>query len=204
MLEDLLTTAGVSFAALFPIVNPLSTVPVFHTLSAHMSDERRHSEARKAALATFLILTVFLFVGRFVLDFFGISLPALEVAGGLVVGYAAWQMITVGVAAPPAADEDEHASIYMSPITMPLQAGPGALGVTLGLATRHENVGHYLGNVIGIAAIALVSLVLLLHGGRPMRLLGRGGMDALVRTLGLIVLAIAVELVYHGVTAADL
>jgi multiple antibiotic resistance protein len=91
----------------------------------------------------------------------------------------------------------------MSPITMPLQAGPGALGVTLGLATRHETSHHYIGTVIGIAAIAVLSLVLLRHGGRPMRLLGRGGMDALVRTLGLIVLAIAVELVYHGVTAPD-
>lgn len=153
------TAAAVTFGALLPIVNPLSTVPVFHALSAHMTEERRRSEARNVAIATFLLLAGFLLVGRFVLDFFGISLAALEIAGGLVVGYAGWGMITNGVQMPKE-EHDPDASIFMSPITMPLQAGPGALGVTL-------------------------------------------GMDALVRTLGLIVLAIAVELVYHGVTAED-
>jgi multiple antibiotic resistance protein len=202
VLEDMATAAAVSFAALLPIVNPLSTVPVFHSLSARMSEERRRDEARKAALATFLLLTVFLFVGRFVLDFFGISLPALEVAGGLVVGYTGWNMITRGLVESDA-DGAADGSIFMSPITMPLNAGPGALGVTLGLATRHETAHHYIGNVIGIAAIALLTLLLLTHGHRPMRVLGHGGLDALIRTLGLIVLAIAVELVYHGVTAAD-
>jgi multiple antibiotic resistance protein len=200
--EDMATAAGVTFGALFAIVDPLGNVPIFHALTSRMTEEQRRGEARKAALATFALLVAFLFVGRFVLDFFGITLAALEIAGGLVVGYAGWEMVTKGLVEP---DEDDHpASVWMSPLTMPLLAGPGALGVTLGLATRHETAHHYVGTVIGIGAVALSALVLMLHGGRPLRRLGHGGMDGLVRIFGLIVLAIAVELIAHGVTAQDL
>jgi multiple antibiotic resistance protein len=202
MLEDFGTAAAVTFGALFAIVNPIGAVPVFHALTARMTDEHRRAEARKAALATFLLLAVFLFIGRFVLDFFGVTLAALEIAGGLVVGYAGWGMVTKGLEEPP---EGEHpTSVWMSPITMPMLAGPGALGVTLGLATRHETSHHYVGTVAGIAAVALLALLLMLHGSRPLRRLGNGGTDALIRIFGLIVLAIAVELVAHGAASHEL
>ena len=202
MLEEFATAAAVTFGALFAIVDPLGNVPIFHALTARMSDEQRRREARNAAIATFVLLVVFLFVGRFVLDFFGITLAALEIAGGLVVGYAGWEMVTKGLEEP---GEDEHPqTVWMSPITMPLLAGPGALGVTLGLATRHETAHHYVGTVLGIAAVALVAFLLMRHGGRPLKRLGTGGMDALIRIFGLIVLAIAVELVAHGVTDQEL
>lgn len=198
----MLEAAGVTFGALFPIVNVLGAGPIFHGLTSRMTEEQRRVEARKAAIGTFALLVVFLFVGRFVLDFFGITLAALEIAGGLVVAYAGWEMIRKGL--EEADDNADATSVWMTPMTMPLLAGPGALGVVLGLATRHETSGHYAGTVLGIAAIALVAWVVLTHGGRLLRLLGRGGIDALIRVMGLIVLAIAVELVAHGVTSHEL
>lgn len=193
---------AVTFGALFAIVDPLGAGPIFHGLTARMDADQRRAEARKAALATFALLVAFLFLGRFVLDFFGVTLAALEIAGGLVVGYAGWEMIRKGF---EEAQEDAHApSVWMTPMTMPLLAGPGALGVVLGLATRHETEHHYVGTVLGIALIALVAWAVLAHGGRVLRLLGRGGIDALIRVMGLIVLAIAVELVAHGVASHEL
>lgn len=94
----MLEAAGVTFGALFPIVNALGAGPIFHGLTSRMAPEQRRSEARNAALGTFALLVVFLFVGRFVLDFFGITLAALEIAGGLVVAYAGWEMIRIVLA----------------------------------------------------------------------------------------------------------
>jgi multiple antibiotic resistance protein len=192
-------TVGLTCGALFPIVNPLGGVPVFYALTSGMEAGRRRAEERKTALAMLGLMVGFLLLGRYVLSFFGVTLAALEFAGGLVVARAGWLMVTHGAAVGGEAQTGADApSVFMTPMAMPLLAGPGALGIVLGLASRYHSGTDYLGIGIGIAAITLLTFLLLRYGERPMRLLGNAGIDAMARILGLIVLAIAVELMFHG------
>ena len=96
--EHILTTlpsaAGGTFLALFPIVNPFGGVPLFFALTADFSASESNRTALKTAMYVFAILVVFMFFGRFVLNFFGISLPVLQIAGGLIVANTAWGMVT--------------------------------------------------------------------------------------------------------------
>ena len=93
-LRDTPTAALETFLALFPIVNPIGAVPMFFALTSDMDRSERRATALKTALYVIGILIVFLFFGRFVLNFFGISLPVLQIAGGLIVANTAWGMVT--------------------------------------------------------------------------------------------------------------
>src|SRR5882757_2951263 len=94
VLEDLPTAATASFLALFPIVNPLGGIPMFFTLTSDYTKEERNRTALMTAFYVVAILVTFMLVGRFVLSFFGISLPVLKIAGGLIVANTAWGMVT--------------------------------------------------------------------------------------------------------------
>src|SRR3979411_155222 len=94
VLHDLPSAATATFFALFPIVNPLGGIPVFFSLTANFTPEERRRTALKTALYVIAILVTFMFFGRFVLNFFGISLPVLKIAGGLIVANTAWGMVT--------------------------------------------------------------------------------------------------------------
>jgi multiple antibiotic resistance protein len=98
LLHDLPSAAAATFLALFPIVNPLGGIPVFFTLTADFTPEERRRTALKTALYVIAILVTFMFFGRFVLNFFGISLPVLKIAGGLIVANTAWGMVTAPAA----------------------------------------------------------------------------------------------------------
>ena len=94
VLHDLPSAATATFLALFPIVNPLGGVPMFFSLTADYTEEERRRTVLKIAVDVIAILVVFMLFGRFVLNFFGISLPVLKIAGGLIVANTAWGMVT--------------------------------------------------------------------------------------------------------------
>src|SRR5690349_21903174 len=94
VLHDLPTAALGTFLALFPIVNPFGGVPFFFALTSGYSNRDRNGVALKTGFYVFVILVFFLFLGRFVLNFFGLTLPVLRIAGGLIVAHSAWQMVT--------------------------------------------------------------------------------------------------------------
>jgi multiple antibiotic resistance protein len=93
LLHDLPSAATATFLALFPIVNPLGGIPLFFSLAADFPSAERNRTAVKTAIYVIAILVIFMLVGRFVLNFFGISLPVLKIAGGLIVANTAWGMV---------------------------------------------------------------------------------------------------------------
>ena len=201
ILEDLPSAAVATFLALFPIVNPFGGVPVFFSLTSSMpAAERRHT-ALKTAGYVIAILVVFLFFGRFVLIFFGISLPVLRIAGGLIVANTAWGMVT-GNTRMTAAETNEAATkadISLTPMAIPMLSGPGSIGVVMGLAADANSMITYAGMVIGIVALALVVYLFLCLGGPLVKRLGPGAVGAINRIFGFLLLAIAVQLVWDGV-----
>ena len=171
----ILLSIGVTFAALLPIADPIGNLPPYLALVRDLEPRERRSQARKACFAMFAILVVALLFGRFLLSFFGISLGALTVIGGLIVGYLGWKMVL----GPPPGETDGtygfSGDIYMTPLAMPMLAGPGAIGVVLGLASRSENWEDYIGVAIGILLISIVSYVVLLSAERIVDRIGEKG-----------------------------
>src|ERR1039457_3836948 len=160
-LRTLPASAAATFLALFPIVDPFGGVPIFFTMTSTWSAQDRRRTAFKTGLWVFVILVTFLFFGRFVLHFFGISLPVLKIAGGLIVANTAWGMVT-STARITAADSHEAVNkqdISLTPLAMPLMSGPGAIGVVTALAANVDSAASYFGMVIGIAGIALSALL---------------------------------------------
>lgn len=200
-LRTLPASAAATFLALFPIVNPFGGIPIFFAMTSSWTTRDRTRTAFKTGLWVFLILTVFLFFGRFVLNFFGISLPVLKIAGGLIVANTAWGMVTSTARMTP--DETHEAEskdeIALTPLAMPLLSGPGAIGVVMALAADVDQWSAYVGMVIGIAAIAVSAILFLWMGGPLVRRLGPTAVGAINRIFGFLILAIAVQLVWDGI-----
>jgi multiple antibiotic resistance protein len=193
---------GIAFAALFPIVNPIGGAPVFYSLTSGQ-DRVRRREAVQTAVNVALILVVSLFLGRFVLRAFGLSLAEIRIAGGLIVAHTAWQMVNSDLRIT--SDEEQGArakqDISFTPMAMPLLAGPGAIGVVVGIAAHGHSWEDYVGYVIAILLIAVTVLACLVGSGAIFKRLGPNGIGALNRIFGFLILAIAVALVARGAVA---
>jgi multiple antibiotic resistance protein len=200
-LGQFLRTLPHSAAATFLIVDPFGGIPIFFTMTSGWAARDRRNTAVKTGLWVFAILVTFLFFGRFVLHFFGISLPVLKIAGGLIVANTAWGMVTSYARITP---EERHEAqdkedISLTPLAMPLMSGPGAIGVVMGLAAQVDSAASYLGMVIGIAAVALSVVLFFWWGGPLVRRLGPSAVGAINKIFGFLILAIAVQLVWDGV-----
>ncbi len=201
LLRTVPSAAAATFLALFPIVDPFGGIPVFYSLTARYPSSERNRTAMKTAAYVFGILVVFLFFGRFVLGFFGISLPVLKIAGGLIVANTAWGMVTSTSRITPAESHEAitKEDVSFAPLAMPLLSGPGSIGVVMGLAAHADHPVAYLGMVLGIGGVALSCYLFLMLGGPLERRLGPGAMGAINRIFGFLILAIAVQLVWDGV-----
>src|SRR5712671_2286220 len=201
VLEDLPTAAIATFLALFPIVNPFGGIPLFFSLTTDFTREERSQTARRTSLYVIAILVTFMLVGRFVLSFFGISLPVLKIAGGLIVANTAWGMVTSHARITPEEKNEakDKEDISLTPLAMPMLSGPGAIGVIMGLAAQVDSVASYMGMVIGIAAVALTVFLFFYFGGPLVRRLGPNAVGAINKIFGFLILAIAVQLVWDGV-----
>jgi multiple antibiotic resistance protein len=200
-LRTLPASAVATFLTLFPIVNPFGGIPIFFTLTSSWSPRDRTRTAFKTGMWVFAILVTFLFFGRFVLYFFGISLPVLKIAGGLIVANTAWSMVTSHSRITP---EESHEAevkedISLTPLAMPLLSGPGAIGVVMALAAHLQGAAAYVGMVIGAAAVALSVILFFCLGGPLVRRLGPSAVGAINKIFGFLILAVAVQLVWNGV-----
>jgi multiple antibiotic resistance protein len=200
-LRTLPASAAATFLALFPIVDPFGGIPIFFTMTASWDARDRNRTAFKTGVWVFLILITFLFFGRFVLHFFGISLPVLKIAGGLIVANTAWGMVTSTARMTPAETHEAESKedISLTPLAMPLMSGPGAIGVVMALAAHVDNWSAYIGMLIGIAAVALSVTLFFWMGGPLVRRLGPSAVGAINRIFGFLILAIAVQLVWDGI-----
>jgi multiple antibiotic resistance protein len=200
-LRTLPNSAAATFLALFPIVDPFGGIPVFFSMTSSWAARDRNRTALKTGVWVFVILITFMFFGRFVLHFFGISLPVLNIAGGLIVANTAWGMVTSTARITPAETHEAQSKedISLTPLAMPLMSGPGAIGVVMALAAHVDNWSAYIGMVIGVAAIAVSVTLFFWLGGPLVRRLGPSAVGAINRIFGFLILAIAVQLVWDGI-----
>ncbi len=201
VLQDLPTAAIATFLALFPIVNPIGGIPLFFSLTADLTREERNRTARRTAFYVIVILVTFMLFGRFVLSFFGISLPVLKIAGGLIVANTAWGMVTASsrMTTEESSEALTKEDISLTPMAMPMLSGPGSIGVVMGLAAHANGFLAYIGMMIGIVLVGFTVYLFLRLGGPMVKRLGPSAMGAITRIFGFLILAIAVQLVWDGV-----
>ncbi len=193
-----------TFTTLFSVVNPFSAMPVFLTLTDAESQRERTSVALRACTYMVCILTIAYFGGQYVLNFFGININHLRIAGGILLMRAAFELLTPGAnrdrVGPAALAESRlKDDISFVPLAMPMLSGPGSMAVCIGLI--RPTVPDKLFTVLGFMLVAAASFAILVSSLRLTKLLGRPGMAALARIMGFITLAIGVNFFASAVGA---
>ncbi|NJK64318.1 MAG: NAAT family transporter [Synechococcaceae cyanobacterium SM2_3_1] len=199
-MQEFATTTLAMFLALFPITNPIGAVPIFYSLTADLSHHEQNWQARQTAFYSVLVLIVFLFTGPLILSFFGISLGVLKIAGGLLVGQTAWDMLTVRqrLTDPENQEAMKSTDISLIPMAIPIVSGPGAIGIVIDLAPATWQWLQYLGCMVGILLVGLTLYFSLCSGKPIIHALGTHGIGAFNRILGFFILAISVQMISDG------
>ncbi|TAM84757.1 MAG: MarC family protein [Acidobacteria bacterium] len=195
--------------ALFPIVDPLSGSPIFLALTQQYSPETRRGLAWRVALNSLYLMVGSYFIGANVLKFFGVSLPVVQVGGGLVVVAMGWgtlmQEAVTDVSRKTIQNPDVfHRAFY--PLTLPLTVGPGSISVavTLGANSTHRYGLHILLIISALLAMGLISISIGLCYGfadRLARRLGKTSMTVIVRLSAFLLVCIGVQIMWNGISA---
>lgn len=194
-----------SFSSLFSVANPFAAMPVFVALTEKDSIADRIRTAKKASLYMFCILAVFLFVGTYILSFFGISLAGIRIAGGLIIMRAAYSMLAPDSGEKKLSKKGQAAAmekedISFSPLALPLLSGPGSIAVVIGLASQAFNATDYIVNTVAIVLVVLASYLILRVAPRLADYLGPTGLNVMTRMMGFIALAISVQFILSGIS----
>jgi multiple antibiotic resistance protein len=187
---------GEAFVTLFVIMDPPGTVPLFLALTAAHSGKARSRAAWQAIAVAFGVITAFAIAGQQILGYLGIGIPALQAAGGLLLLLVALVLLT-GRAEQP--EQVKDVNVALVPLGTPLLAGPGAIVATIVFARGAEEVPDLLAVAAAIVAVHLVLYAFLRFSGIILRVLRESGIVLVTRIAGLLLSAIAVQLVADGV-----
>lgn len=191
--------------ALLPIANPFSTAAVFLGLTRGDTPEHRNRQAFMGCVYMFCILVSFLIAGTLVMQFFGISIPGLRIAGGLMIARVAMGMLSPSGESEQMPDDRAKAEarrkhdISFTPLAMPSLSGPGAIAVTIGMAAEATRPTEYAAITVGIFIVAVICWLVLRASTQVVRFLGASGMNALTRIMGFLLLCVGVQFIVYGI-----
>ena len=195
-----------TMGALIPIVNPFSTAPLLVSLTTTFTPEERQDVVQRACIYMFCVLLAFLVAGGLIMQFFGISIPGLRIAGGLVIAFVGFRML-FPTPAPRATGEPEpaaHRDIAFTPLAMPSLSGPGSIAVVIGMSSTAQASDYVIARHALIAAgIALTALFcyLVLKGATGLaKRLGPSGVSAMTGIMGFLLVCIGIQFVINGIT----
>ncbi len=198
-----LEIVGITFFALLPISNPFSTVPLYLSLTRGHTEEWSKRQALKACIFMASILLVFLWSGAIIIEFFGISIPAIRVAGGIIIMRVGFSMLSPTSNNQEISEEAEAESqcksdIAFTPLAMPSLSGPGSISVVISMAAASEDFPGYFAISAGILLVVLVAWLAMRAAPFISGVLGVTGLDALTRIMGFILICIAFQFVFDG------
>jgi multiple antibiotic resistance protein len=211
-LSDLAQNTLLVVGALFPIVNPIGNTPIFLSLTRGLSGSGRAALARMIALNGLILIVISIFIGTHILKFFGISLPVVQVGGGLIVISTGWTLLRQSdnegsnEAGPRECDEVGYRRQAFYPLTLPLTVGPGSISVAIAVgANRTENAEWRWSLIVGmLLGSALISASIYLSyrfAERIARTLGESAMDVIIRLSSFILVCIGVQILWNGASA---
>ncbi|RTL53760.1 MAG: NAAT family transporter [Bradyrhizobiaceae bacterium] len=196
------------FAGLFPIVNPVGNAPIFLRLTQG-ADDKRQALARAVSINGFFLLLGSLFIGSHVLEFFGITLPIVRIAGGMVVAAFGWNLLhsddEKSQAQRSASDNEPGQSIdAFYPLTMPLTVGPGSISVAVTLGSQRPATDYAQfalvagGAIAGLLAVAITIYVSYAFAERIVRRLGERGTTIVMRLSAFILFCLGIQIIWNG------
>src|ERR1700735_2288945 len=197
-----------AIAALFSIVDPLGGAPIYLAMVSSLTPEDRARTARLVSINSFFLLAVSVLIGAYVLDVFGVSIPAVQVGGGLIVCAIGWAFLMTP--APPAVparpatpDADVLTQRAFYPLTMPLTVGPGSISVAITLGANPPRglrslFTTALAHVVGVFIVALSIYLCYRYADRILNKLGRTGTNVLIRLSAFILFCIGVQIMWNG------
>jgi multiple antibiotic resistance protein len=205
-----LAYVGTAIVAILPIVNPLGAVPLVMSLTAGMSDDERLQQVTQGCIYSFALMAGFLIAGSLIMQVFGLSIPGMRIAGGMIVAVLGFNMLFPSTEAP--LTSVEHAAqfkrdIAFTPLAMPGLSGPGTFAVVMSLSSQVaakdgvERAVDFVGVLAGIALVALTSYLVLRASSKLNRLLGSTGIIALTRIMGFLMICIGVQFMINGLGA---
>jgi multiple antibiotic resistance protein len=204
-----------TFVTLFPVVNPIGDAPIFLALTRRYPQSAQRILARKIAAYGFMLLAVSFLFGSLILDFFGISIVVIQIAGGLVVAATGWSLLNQKdgapnqTAAPDTLEDALQHAFY--PLTLPITVGPGciSIAITLGAHLRHQAgpgwehgyPRHFIAALIGMLLLCWLVMVCYSNADRLVHMLGKSGTTIMVRLSAFILLAIGVQIMWNGLSS---
>lgn len=213
MLQDFSNTILVIVGGLFPVINPPGAGFIVLGIVPRATDAERAELARRIATNSLVILIASLSIGAYVLSFFGISIPVLRIAGGLVVAKAGWDLLQANTSdgdprdAAPAEDPSRIRSMRMRafyPLTLPITVGPGSIAVAIALGTgaptRGVSLPHLLGGAVALAILTASIYLCVRFAGRIEQLIGSSGVEVAARLFAFVMLCIGVQILWLGVS----
>jgi multiple antibiotic resistance protein len=196
-----------ALSSIFFLVDPFAAIPAFLAITESADPERRRRMARKGALTCFIVLTGFAVGGQLIFRMFGITLPAFEVAGGLILLLIGLDMLAAKRSPTQEAlgDTEEAAGkddAGIVPLGIPMLAGPGAISSVMVLVGQVPSLWHWeMGAILAsITITSLVSYWVLAGASQVRRVLGETGIRILVRIMGLLLVALAMQFFVNGLT----
>jgi len=210
---ELIKAVGLGLVILLPLANPLTTVALFLGLAGDMNYRERNRQSLQASTYVFIIMAVAYYAGNVVMDTFGISIPGLRIAGGLIVAFIGFRMLFPQQHAGHSMEADhkkdemnERSSVNIAfvPLAMPSTAGPGTIAMIISTASTIHSGTDFPAWVITVAPVATfftVSLILwacLRSSGAIMRLVGKGGIEAISRLMGFLLVCMGVQFMING------
>ncbi|CAM8562261.1 MULTISPECIES: MarC family NAAT transporter [Enterobacter] len=211
---DLIKAISLGLVVLLPLANPLTTVALFLGLAGNMNSAERNHQSMMASVYVFAIMMVAYYAGQVVMNTFGISIPGLRIAGGLIVAFIGFRMLFPAQKAhesPEAASKSEElenepsANIAFVPIAMPSTAGPGTIAMIISSASTVRDSATFPDWVLTVAPpliFAIIGVIVwasLRSSGAIMRWVGKGGIEAISRLMGFLLVCMGVQFIINGV-----
>lgn len=211
---ELFQAIGLGLVVLLPLANPLTTVALFLGLAGNMNSAERNRQSLMASVYVFAIMMVAYYAGQVVMNTFGISIPGLRIAGGLIVAFIGFRMLFPHQKpheTPEAESKSEElqdepgANIAFVPLAMPSTAGPGTIAMIISSASTIRSGVDFPDWVIMLAPpliFAIIGVILwgcLRSSGAIMRLVGKGGIEAISRLMGFLLVCMGVQFIINGV-----
>lgn len=194
------------FAALFSVMNPLGTVPIFVGLTKEDSPAERSKTSLLTSINIFVILVISFFTGRYLLQFFGISIESLRIAGGLIIVTSGFALLTGSFTKHKGMDKQrvkddafQREGVSLTPLAIPMLAGPGSISLLIGMFEEYNANSERGIAVLAILAVCLATFGVLKSAHFIVKYLGASGINAISRIIGFIVIAIGIEYISSAV-----
>ena len=193
------------FAALFSVLNPIGTVPIFVGLTDGYTKAELSKTSLWTAINVFIILMIAFFVGQYVLSFFGITITALRIAGGLLITNSGFALLNgqfsknKGINKKVEEEAQERSDIALTPLAMPMLAGPGSMSLLIAFYQEHKSTQEIIWSCVAILVVAIVIFFILRSAYYLSRILGSSGIVAISRIVGFLTIAIGIQYIISAI-----